>query len=204
MSAAKDGVLDLAFRSQYTADMARSLRTLCVHHHLLSYQVPQRYWIDTTRWTVGNNLMTPTEKKKRITLHQRFASIRDSLYDQASVSSSDDLKDTDEDILSDVLVDALHAVFPSFDQPFRGSMTFGQIGGDSISSALFSSKLRQKGYQISVSDIFAFSLGHLSQILKAGSLFQCGHLPGEINWPEQWTLPWDLIDDIHSFKNTLS
>ena len=151
-------------------DLRQELARWCMHLGLRAFEIPSRIHLESERWSDANQMLTPTEKKKRLALSNRYASIRDALYsddvsmlsssnDQSSSSSNDQSSSSSNDQSSSSSSSSsndqssFHQVLASIFPPrqlahINQDTMFADIGGDSISASMLSSLLRAKNINI--------------------------------------------------------
>ncbi|KAF2074916.1 hypothetical protein CYY_003793 [Polysphondylium violaceum] len=161
---AKKKYPDIKNNKEYYSDLNEFFKSVAKKNRLLSYEVPFSSFIDDTEWSIASNHMLATGKYNRSFIQKAYKTEIDKLYsniDQTQRSLRD------PKALDEYLRDLLK--IPS-DQPIDYStVSFSQIGGDSLSAVKLSTLLKNININISATSLLNqdVKLSALNEIISS-------------------------------------
>eukprot|EP01119_Soliformovum_irregulare_P023388 TRINITY_DN8159_c0_g1_i1.p1 TRINITY_DN8159_c0_g1~~TRINITY_DN8159_c0_g1_i1.p1 ORF type:complete len:883 (-),score=283.55 TRINITY_DN8159_c0_g1_i1:13-2661(-) len=189
---------DSSVREKMTTDMQDDVRFWGIHHHLNFNEIPRKIFIKISDWKSDSNLMTLTEKKRRGNFNRHFQDVKCQMYEEirsGKIGNECGNGGNGSGKVSDELVDMLREVTGispgSADE--LSNVTFGEIGGDSISASRLCKIISEKfGKDLSIKNIYEYSLSHLSDIIfrSRDAYFQ---VEKEFNFYDDYHLPKDIV-----------
>jgi len=139
--------------------LLKELRFWCAHNHLEPQETPQAVYVEKLAWSEAEGLLTPTMKKKRSELLQKYTIALSELYQS-------NLEKADKTQFSDAFVSALtRAGVNSNVSGMTPTVTLAELGANSLAVAKLVQLFRESNVEISVKSIYVQPLAYLDGIL---------------------------------------
>eukprot|EP01132_Coremiostelium_polycephalum_P005512 gene5512-6866_t len=180
-------VEELNNNSQLKTQLLKEINRIAKEKNLPNYEIPKIISIDSTKWTVDNNLITGSQKYRRAQLYSFYKLQIEKMY-----GNLEDLQKTINNSASkgDIIEKYVKAVLgldTGDSNDSIGDLSFSDIGGDSLGAIKLSAMLKEKA-NIDISPKLLLNKDvSISSIIKGNVKIK------KINWIEEMKLDPTLV-----------
>ncbi|KAF2072257.1 hypothetical protein CYY_006433 [Polysphondylium violaceum] len=193
--------------SKIKTKLLQELNRIAMLKRLPSYEIPKMITVDFTQWTIEAGLITGSGKYNRGGIYNLYKQKIDEMYKQMEqLQSVMESKDSDEK--SKLVQEYIRSVLNlDMDDGSIGTLSFTQMGGDSLSAIKLANLLKEKA-NIDISPTLILNQeNNISQLTSLignnvnGNGEDLLNANTTMDWEKEMTLPKEIVNCLESIKS---